>query len=179
MGISAGGGKDRKSDINVTPLVDVVLVLLIIFMVSMPILLRHITIEVPRKLEADEVVASTSTQIIITGCWPAPGGKSHCGTGIAAGTIQIDDGTGQQNVNRVDLAKTLRPMIDAIKTERVVFVDFDDDMPYGDVMSIMDTVKGLGRDASGHQTNPVKVALKIREQGPPGAAAGGAAPATP
>ena len=162
MGMSAGGGKGRKADINVTPLVDVVLVLLIIFMVSMPILLRHITIEVPRKLEADEVVASSSTQIIVTG--------------KADGTVEIDDGTGKQNVNRVNLAKSLRPMIDAIKTERVVFVNFEDKVQYGDVMSVMDTIKGLGRDASGHQTNPVKVALKVREQGPPGAAA---APATP
>ncbi len=62
MGISAGGGGQGrpKSDINVTPLVDVVLVLLIIFLVAMPILLRHITIEVPRKLDADEI-SSTST----------------------------------------------------------------------------------------------------------------------
>jgi biopolymer transport protein TolR len=162
MGMSAGGGKGRKSDINVTPLVDVVLVLLIIFMVSMPILLRHITVEVPRKLQADEVVASNSTQIIVTG--------------KADGTVEVDDGTGKQNVNRIDLAKSLRPMIDAIKTERVVFVDFEDKMAYGDVVSIMDTIKGLGKDSTGHDTNPVKVALKIREQGPPGAAPGMPAP---
>ncbi len=66
MGISTGGSGGPKHDINVTPLVDVVLVLLIIFLVAMPILIRHITLEVPRKLEADEI-SSTSTQIILVG----------------------------------------------------------------------------------------------------------------
>jgi len=147
MGISTGGsGKGPRSDINVTPLVDVVLVLLIIFLVAMPILIRHITLEVPRKLEADEI-SSTSTQIILLG--------------KADGTVEIDDGAGsKRSVNRIDLAKTIRPMIEAIKTERVVFVDFEKNIKYGDAISIMDTVKGMGKDASGNETNPVKVALK-------------------
>jgi biopolymer transport protein ExbD len=146
MGISAGGGgKGPKSDINVTPLVDVVLVLLIIFLVAMPILIRHITLEVPRKLEADEI-SSTSTQIQLLG--------------KADGTVEIDDGTGKRSVNRIDLAKSIRPMIESIKTERVVFVDFEKQLKYADVISIMDTVKGIGKDASGRETNPVKVALK-------------------
>ena len=150
MGISAGGSKGGpKSDINVTPLVDVVLVLLIIFMVSMPIMLMHITVEIPRKLDADEVVSSSTTQITIVG--------------MADGSIELDDGSGKTSVMRTDLAKTLRPMIEAIKTERVVFVDFDDALPYGDVVSIMDTVKGMGKDAGGLESNPVKVALKLRD----------------
>jgi biopolymer transport protein TolR len=156
MGISAGGGgKGPKSDINVTPLVDVVLVLLIIFIVTMPVLLRHITIEVPRKLDADEMVVSTSTQIVVVG--------------KADGTIEIDDGSGKTSVNRVELAKTLGPLLDRIKSEKVVFVDFEDAMPYGDVVSVMDTVKSFERrqtSASGEieVTNPVKVALKIKEK---------------
>jgi biopolymer transport protein TolR len=156
MGISAGGGgKGPKSDINVTPLVDVVLVLLIIFLVAMPILIRHITLEVPRKLEADEI-SSTSTQIVLLG--------------KADGTVEIDDGTGKRSINRIDLAKTVRPMIDAIKTERVVFVDFEKNIKYADVISIMDTVKGMGKDAGGKETNPVKVALKTTgKEGEPAA----------
>jgi biopolymer transport protein ExbD len=163
MGISTGSSGGRKSDINVTPLVDVVLVLLIIFLVAMPILLHHITIEVPRKLDADEI-SSTSTTIVLVG--------------KADGTVEVDDGTGKRSVNRIDLAKTIRPMIDAIKTERVVFVEFDDQIVYADVVSIMDTVKGMGKDASGNETNPVKVALKTtRGNAPEGAAPG--APAAP
>lgn len=147
MGISTGGGgKGPKSDINVTPLVDVVLVLLIIFLVAMPILLHQITIEVPRKADLDEI-SSASTQIVLLG--------------KADGTVEIDDGTGKRSVNRIDLAKTVRPMVDAIKTEKVVFVDFDDNMTYEDVVSIMDTVRSMGtRDAQGNDVNAVKVALK-------------------
>ena len=57
MGMSAGSGSGGvKSDINVTPLVDVVLVLLIIFLVTMPIILRDLVLEIPRKLEDTEQV---------------------------------------------------------------------------------------------------------------------------
>lgn len=148
MGISAGGSRGGpKNDINVTPLVDICLVLLIIFLVAMPILLKHITLEVPRKLEADEIPAMTGTTISI------------CAR--AAGSIDIDESGAKSSVNRIELAKTLRPKIEAIKNERVVFVDFEEAMKYEDIVSVMDTVKGLGKDSSGNETNPVKVALKV------------------
>ena len=152
MGMAAGGSKGGpKGDINVTPLVDVVLVLLIIFMVSMPIMLMHITVEIPRKLEADEVVASSTTQITLIG--------------NPDGSLELDDGSGKVNVTRPELAKSLRPMIEAIKSERVVFIDFDDSWLYSDVVSVMDTIKAMGKDAAGMEANPVKVALKLRETG--------------
>ncbi len=97
--------------------------------------------------------------------------------------MEVDDGTGKRSVNRIDLAKTIRPMIEAIKTERVVFVEFEDQILYSEVVSIMDTVKGMGKDASGNDVNPVKVALKTTRgaEGAEGAAPGaeGAAPAAP
>jgi len=146
MGISTGGsGKGPRSDINITPLVDVALVLLIIFLVVMPIRLLHIPVEVPRQLEPPQV-PSTSSIVLV---------------GKLDGTVELDDGAGAtRTVNRVDLARTIRPMVDALDDDRVVFVDFDDELAYTDVISIMDTVKGMGRDATGHDTNPVRVALK-------------------
>ena len=60
MGISAGGsGKGPKSILNVTPLVDVVLVLLVIFMVTMPVMMRNIPVTVPRDLEPIEAPIAT------------------------------------------------------------------------------------------------------------------------
>ena len=53
MGTSSGPGQ-VKSDINVTPLVDVVLVLLIIFLITMPVVMRTVTLEVPRKADDTE-----------------------------------------------------------------------------------------------------------------------------
>lgn len=144
MGISAGGGsKDVKSDINVTPLVDVVLVLLIIFIVTMPVLMKKITIEVPKELEDDEEVVVTSTQITVTG--------------KADGTVVVNDGVSDRTINRAELAKTVRPLIEKKLTEKLVFVDFDDEVRYIDAVSIMDTLKGVGAE---------KVAQKIPEKKP-------------
>ena len=70
MGMSAGGKGGIKSDINVTPLVDVVLVLLIIFMVVTPMLQRGKSVELPKaekekseskKPDADPVVLSITS----------------------------------------------------------------------------------------------------------------------
>lgn len=78
MGMSGGGSKGGpKSEMNVTPLVDVVLVLLVIFMVTMPVMMRSITIEIPRDLETDEV-SVVSTQVIVKG--------------MVDGTLEISDG---------------------------------------------------------------------------------------
>ena len=45
----------------------------------------------------------------------------------------------QQEVPRVELAKTLSPIIEKTKTEKGVFVDFEDAVPYGEAVSAMDT----------------------------------------
>ncbi len=54
MGASVGGGKGAMADINVTPLVDVVLVLLIIFMVVTPMLSSGVDVKLPKAKTADE-----------------------------------------------------------------------------------------------------------------------------
>lgn len=146
MGISAGGGAGGlKSDMNVTPLVDVILVLLIIFMVTMPVLMRQITVEVPRQLEDHEVSVTASKQITAT---------VH-----VDGTVSLQIGAVTEQVNRVELAKAIREKLEGKKTEKVVFVDFDDELAYAEVVSAMDTIKGAGAE---------NVALKIREDEPPG-----------
>jgi biopolymer transport protein ExbD len=139
------GGKrgDVKSDINVTPLVDIVLVLLIIFLVTMPVLMKHITIEIPRELDADEAPPSNSRQITVI---------------ASLDNIIVNDGVSDTTINRVDLAKTLRPLLEKKRDEKLVFVGFADDVPYDTVISIMDTIKGAGAE---------KLALKIRDKNVP------------
>jgi biopolymer transport protein ExbD len=92
--------------------------------------------------------------------------------GKADGTIELDDGSGKTNINRVELAKTLRPMLERVKSEKVVFVDFECNTPYGDVMSVMDTVKSFEKRSGLDVVDGVKVALKIKEP-PPGQVACG------
>jgi len=62
MGMSAGGGGSLKSEINVTPLVDVVLVLLIIFMVITPLTQRAYDIEIPREAPQIQVPPETDSK---------------------------------------------------------------------------------------------------------------------
>ena len=76
------------------------------------------------------------------------------------GTVLIDESGARSKIQRSELARAMRPKIDAIKNERVVFVDFDEALEYGDIVSVMDTVKGMGKDASGNESNPVTIALK-------------------
>lgn len=155
MGISAGGSKGGpKSDMNVTPLVDVMLVLLVIFMVTMPVMMRSITIEIPRDLEAEEVSVVT-TQVIVTG--------------MVDGTLEISDGVSKEIIQRTQLAKILRGRLKDITSEKTVFVDFEDGVPWEQVVSVMDTVKGVGKVDAQNVREVVKVALKKRDK-PPGAA---------
>jgi biopolymer transport protein ExbD len=146
------GGKPGavRSSINVTPLVDVVLVLLIIFLVTMPVVMRTVTLEVPRKADMNEDVSVASKQIIVT----------H----RADQQIVLSDGLDSDKDHKIpatNLAMELRPMLDAKQGEKIVFVDFCDGVVWQDVVSTMDRVRSLATDP-GH--NEVKVALKKKEK---------------
>jgi biopolymer transport protein TolR len=150
MGMSggSGGSNNVKSDINVTPIVDVVLVLLIIFLVTMPVVMRTVTLEVPRKLNAEEVEATTSKSIIVT---YRPDGNVVLSEG---------PGTEDKRFGALELATKIRPLLEAKTGEKVVFVDFCDGTPWQDVVSTMDRVRSLANDKN---HNDIKVALKKKE----------------
>ena len=65
MAMSSGGGTGVRSEINITPLVDVVLVLLIIFMVITPIVQMGYGVQVPPKVETSAPVPQDSNQVIV------------------------------------------------------------------------------------------------------------------
>jgi len=152
MGMSAGGGdkKGVSSDINVTPLIDVLLVLLIIFLVVMPIMMRMETIDVPRKIENNETVDQNVIQVTITV-------KADLSVGWNDGT-QKDD----VQVQATDVVRMLKPKILQMAergTAKVVFVAFDCAVQWKDVISMMDTIRSLATDQNHDE---VKVALKVK-----------------
>jgi biopolymer transport protein ExbD len=154
MAFGGGGGANTaKSDINVTPLVDVVLVLLIIFLVAMPIVMKNIEIEIPKKLDEPnvDVVLPDQTTVEVT----------------KAGTILLNG----VEITRAELPVKLRGKLES-RREKVVFVDFDEFTRYGDAVAVMDVVKGAGA---------TKIAMKMKDANAPAGAPGtpGALPGDP
>ncbi|MDP1921439.1 MAG: biopolymer transporter ExbD [Myxococcales bacterium] len=132
MGMSLGdsGGKRRggaKPVMNVTPLVDVVLVLLIIFMVVTPLLTKQLWLNVPPKPEENSPPppADVLPPIVIT---------------------LAKDGVTKVNsepVAKDQLAARVLGMVNA-RPDKVVFFDAASDVPYGQALEVMDVVRGGG-----------------------------------
>lgn len=125
MSFVAGGGKGPSSDINVTPLIDIVLVLLIIFMVLTPVMLKEIAAAVPRKA-TDEIHAPPGRAPIVVRL-DAAGALSVSGEPIAV------DSVGARVAERL-----------AHDRQKVVFFDVDDAASYGRAVKLMDICKGAG-----------------------------------
>jgi len=155
MGMSTGSGdkKSVQSDINVTPLIDVLLVLLIIFLVVMPIMMKMETLQIPRKITDQEAPDPNATMLTI---------KVK-----ASLDIVFTDNDKEMSINASDLLRTLRPKLEAAAargSEKVIFVDFDDAVPWANVVSTMDSVRALAADVNHDE---VKVALKVKEDAAP------------
>lgn len=161
MGMQVGGSQGGvKNDINVTPLIDVVLVLLIIFLVTMPIMMRTITLEVPRKLDELREAAPTSKQITVVVRRDL--------------TVVLNNGDRDIEIPMTELTKTLSPMLQDRKTDKLVFVDFEEPVPWGEVVAAMDSIRRVAADQlrnqdpnSGADPIDIKVALKMKDEEKP------------
>jgi biopolymer transport protein ExbD len=126
MGMNVGGNRAAVSgDINITPLIDVVLVLLIIFMVLVPATVKQLTATIPRKDEASTPVTNTPPQIVLK---VGPQGQLTLG---------------QDGVEPANLREVIRKRLESA-SQKVVFFDVDDDARYGAVVRYMDVVRGAG-----------------------------------
>ena len=135
MEIGSRDSSDRgtMSQINVTPLVDVMLVLLVIFMVTAPMMQQGVQVNLPK--------AETKTL-------PAPE-ESVVVSIEKSGRIFINS----TEIPAGDLRAKLSEMF-AARTKKEVFLKADKDVPYGDVVRSMAEIKGAGIERLGMVTEP-------------------------
>jgi biopolymer transport protein TolR len=142
-GISAGD--DFVSEINVTPFVDVMLVLLIIFMVTAPMMTEGLDVELP-KVEASETLPTENDHMVLTV-------KDN-------GALFLDE----YETTLDDLAQVLRTNVRDLG--RQLFVRADKNVPYGVVMEVMGRIRGAGITDVGLVTVSIPSASSGREDSP-------------
>jgi len=124
MSMDVGSSSGPKSEINVTPLVDVVLVLLIIFMVIQPLMTRGYDVQVPPNSQTTEQ-PKTADQLIVT----------------MTGNNEIY--LNKEKVDRQNLALRLAEVL-RNRGSKVVFFSAEDNVRYGEAMTVMDLVRNNG-----------------------------------
>ena len=130
MGMTAGGSGKQKSDINITPYIDILLVLLIIFMVIQPVDQYDLEARVPEKSQDEELLKQKKIKVISDTI-----------------VVSIDDKSNLMiNADPVNLEQ-LGPRLFQIYSARQnknMFVRGSKDLPFGMVVKVIDVAKGAG-----------------------------------
>ncbi len=136
MQVNGNGSKGMVSDINVTPLVDVMLVLLIIFMVTAPMMTQGVDVKLPES--SAPAIPSDDERLVVTVTQDRK--------------IFINDNEIELN----QLESKLGAITQNRQDHRGVFLRADEKIPYGFVMEVMGNIRQAGIDQIGMVTDPVK-----------------------
>ena len=129
MAMSMGGGGGVKSEINVTPLVDVMLVLLIIMMIVAPLLQQGVAVTLPRATNSVEK-PETQDQTVVT---------IAANKQVYVNAVEVQGSNLQRRIN--EILET--------KTDKIVIIKADEDVEYGAVMDTMDELRAAGIEDMG------------------------------
>ena len=136
MGMTAGaGGRGIQSEINVTPMVDIMLVLLIIFMVVAPFLQPGIMVPVPKNMTNPDVdpkiVRESSVVISIPN--------------------DVEYYVGKKRLTKEQLADEVQRLLEKTRNEqdRIVYIKSGVGVSYGEVVNVINEVRKIGVDKIG------------------------------
>jgi biopolymer transport protein ExbD/biopolymer transport protein TolR len=134
MGMSAGDSGGFNSDINVTPMVDIMLVLLIIFMVVTPMLQKGVTVALPRDMDNPEedqaIIKETSVVISIP----------------TNGQYYI----GKEQYPKDQLGEKIKKLMERkAEEEKIVYIKSGVAVDYGEVVDVLNTIRKEGIERVG------------------------------
>ncbi len=142
MAMTTGGGGSNMADINVTPMIDILLVLLIIFMVIVPVTPKGLDALVPQPPKDPQKEPPKTDRTIVVQVFYHPG---------AAPTYKINE----TDVDRRDLLSRLTEIY-ANRAERVMFVRGDDDLNFAYIADVIDVGRAANVDHIGLMTPKIQ-----------------------
>lgn len=125
MAMAAGADRGLTNEINVTPMIDVLLVLLVIFMIAVPMARKAIDVQVPDPNPPVQPANTQNDQIVLQI--------------LADGNFKINN----EDVPKANLYNRLKEIYDP-RPDKIIFVKGDTTVKFQDVVHAMDVARGAG-----------------------------------